>query len=220
MAKNKSTGKEKLSGEEFVEKNQKAISVVLFAVIIIVGGVFFLRYMKNNKNDDAQSEIFQAQYYFEQDSLDLALNGDGRNLGFLSIIDIYGNTEAGNLANFYAGSIYLKLRDYASAVEHLSQFSSDDALVQSRAYALLGDAYMEQGNFSDAAGQYDRAASMADDKYFSPTYLMKESLAHEKMTDYQAAIAALDKIIDNYFGANEYQDAKKHKARLEGLASR
>ena len=220
MAKNTSTGKEKLSGEEFVEKNQKVIGIVMLAIIVVVGGIFLKRYLDTNKNADAQNEIFQAQFYFEQDSLDLALNGDGRNLGFLSIIDIYGKTEAANLANFYAGAIFLKQRDFTSALNYLQDFSTDEDLVQARAYSLMGDAYMELGNFSNAASEYGKAVSTADDKFFSPIYLMKQSLAYEKMSDYSAAIASLDKIIEEYHEANELNEAKKHKARLEGLASR
>ena len=220
MAKNTSTGKEKMTGEEFFQKNQKVIGIAMLAIVVVVGGIFLMRYMKTNKNATAQSEIFQAQYYFEQDSLDLALNGDGRSLGFLNIIDIYGSTDAANLSNFYAGAIFLKQRDYSSAISHLENFTTGEDIVQARAYSLLGDAYMEQGNFSNAATQYGRAADKAGDKFFSPTYLMKQSLAHEKMTDYSAAIASLEEIIEKYFGATEYNDAKKHKARLEGLASR
>jgi len=35
----------------------------------------------------AQKDMFQAIRYFESDSLNLAVNGDGNNLGFLQIID-------------------------------------------------------------------------------------------------------------------------------------
>ena len=42
--------------------------------------------------------MFQAVYYFEADSLDRGLNGDGNNLGFLDIIDEYGITDAANLS--------------------------------------------------------------------------------------------------------------------------
>ena len=127
MAKNTDSGKVKMTGEEFFEKNQKVIGIAMLAIIVVVGGIFLMRYMKTNKNADAQADIFQAQYYFEQDSLDLALNGDGRSLGFVNIIEIYSNTEAANLSNFYAGAIYLKQRDYASAVSHLEKFTTSSA---------------------------------------------------------------------------------------------
>ena len=209
----------KITGEEFVEKNQKILSIVGVAIVVVIAAVFGYRYMNNQKNITAQSEIFQSQYYFEKDSLDLALDGDGRSLGLLDVIDEYGNTKAGNLAYYYAGAIYLKKRENEKAIEYLSKFSTGEDLVQARAFALTGDAYMELGNYSDAADAYEKAAERSDDKYFSPGYLVKAALAHEKNNDYQSAIASMDKIIKKYFGASEYNEARKHKARLEGLAS-
>ena len=194
-----------------------AIGVI---ALIVVAVIYFINDSSSKKDASAQDELFQAQYYFEADSLDLAMNGDGRNLGFLSIIDIYGGTEAGNLANFYAGTIYLKQGDFQKALDHLNDFSSSEVLLDARAKALRGDAYMELGNYSNAASSYESAANSVDDKFFSPNYLMKAALAHENNNDVAAALKAVTKIVDNYFGASEYNEAKKQKARLEVLASR
>ena len=72
--------------------------------------------------------MFQAVYYFEQDSLVKALNGDGNNYGFLEIIDEYGFSEAANLSHYYAGVSYLKLGNYNNAISYLNSFSSSDLL--------------------------------------------------------------------------------------------
>ena len=72
--------------------------------------------------------MFQAIYYFEADSLDLALNGDGNKLGFKDISEEYAITQAGNLANFYAGAAYLKQGKFKLALIYLNDFSSDDLL--------------------------------------------------------------------------------------------
>lgn len=53
------------------------------------------------------------------DSVNLALNGDGMNWGFLRVIDKYGGTKAGNLANFYAGDCYIKLNENEKAIKYL-----------------------------------------------------------------------------------------------------
>lgn len=190
------------------------------AVIIVVAVIYFINDSSAKKDATSQDELFQAQYYFEQDSLDLALNGDGRNLGLLSIIDIYGGTEAANLANFYTGAIYLKQGEHATALDYLNDFSSSETLLQARADELTGDAYMELGQYSDAAAKYEAAANAVDDQYFSPGYLMKASLAHENNSDIASALKAVTQIVDKYFGASEYNEARKQKARLEVLASR
>ena len=90
-----------------------------------------------------------------------------------------------------------------------------------RAEKLFGDAYMELGNFASAAENYMDAANTVDDQFFSPSYLMSASLAYERGGDLQGAIAALDKIINDYKeAANDVLEARKQKARLEVLAGR
>ena len=227
MAKNTSSEETKSSNTELntAQKFKKEagplgyIGAIVGLILILGTSVyFFLDQKKDQKNDAAQNEIFQAQYYYEKDSIDAALLGDGRNLGFIDIIDIYSGTEVANLAHFYAGASYLKKREYQSAVDYLKKFSTPEVIVQARANKLLGDAYMEQGNFTDAAKNYMTAANTVDDQYFSPGYLMRAALAYEKASDLSPAIKALEKIINEYEGASEYNDARKHKARLEVLA--
>lgn len=219
---------QKKSGNSSIEKFKSEVGPVGFigaivGLVVLVGAsvAFFLNFRQDQRNEEAQNEIFQAQYYYEKDSLDYALNGDGRNLGFVQIVEIYGGTEVANLASFYAGASYLKLRDFQSAADYLEDFSTEEEIVMARAQKLLGDAYMELGNFIDAADSYTNAANTVDDQFFSPSYLLSASLAHEKGGDLQAAIAALDKIINDYKDAqDEVLEARKQKARLEVLAGR
>ncbi|MFM9839677.1 MAG: YfgM family protein [Cyclobacteriaceae bacterium] len=207
---------EKLEGiEHWVEKNPKLIIGIVGALVLVAGGFFGYKYYVGNQDGQAQKEMFQAVRYFEADSLNLALNGDGNNLGFLQIADDYGLTKAGNLANFYAGAIYLKQGKFPLAIHHLDDFKVDDLLVQARAYSLIGDAYMEQKKFEDAAKYYDKAASYKPNKEFTPTYLMKAALAYEKLNNPEKAKAAYQTIIDAYWESSEVQNAKKFKAKLE-----
>lgn len=207
---------EKLHGAEtWVERHPKTGIGILAAIILIVGGYFGYQYYKDSQEGEAQREMFQAVYYFEADSLDLALNGDGNNLGFVAIIEDYGVTDAAKLANYYAGAAYLKQGRFEVARMYLEDFSSNDLLIQARAYSLIGDTYMEEGNFEEAAGYYDKAANYKPNKYFSPAYLMKAALAFEKNNQEEKAIAAYDKIISEYYDTPEFQQARKFKAKLE-----
>ena len=207
--------KEKLAGaESWLEQNPKIVVGIAAAILIIVGGYFAFNYYKNGQNELAQKEMFQAVYYFEADSLEKALNGDGNNLGFLGIIDEYGVTDAANLANYYAGVSYLKQGKFELARLYLEDFTASDLLIQARAYSLVGDSYMEEKKYDDAAKYYNKAANYKPNKYFSPTYLMKEALAYEKLNQNDKARETYDKIINQYWESSEYQNARKFKARL------
>jgi tetratricopeptide (TPR) repeat protein len=201
--------------EGWVEQNSKIVIGVVAVLILAVGGYFGFTYYKDTQNAEAQNQMFQAVHYFEQDSLNLALEGDGNNLGFLTIIEDYGITDAARLANFYAGAAYLKQGKYELARLYLEDFSSNDLLVQARAYSMIGDTYMEEQKFADAANYYDKAANYKPNKYFTPTYLMKAALAYEKQKLNDKAIEAYNKIINDYSDSAEYQNARKYKAMLE-----
>jgi TolA-binding protein len=198
-----------------MESNPKIVFGVTVAVLLIIGGYFGFDYYKKSQNQLAQKEMFQAVFYFEADSLNTALNGDGNNLGFLAIIDDYGITEAANLANYYAGVCFLKQGKFELARLYLEDFSSNDLLVQARAYSLVGDTYMEENKYEDAARYYNKAANYKPNKFFSPAYLMKEALAYEKLNQVDKAKEAYDQIISQYWESGEYQNARKFKAKLE-----
>jgi TolA-binding protein len=207
------------SAEHWIERHPKTFFAITGALLLAVGGYFGFRFWVDNQEAEAQKEMFQAVFYYESDSLDLALNGDGNNLGFIAISEDYSLTKAGNLANFYAGASYLKQGKFPLAIHYLEGFSSDDLLIQARAYCLLGDAHMEQKEFSDASKFYVKAAEYKPNKFFSPGYWMKAALAFEMDNQRQKAIEAYQQVIDLYWESAEYQSARKFKAMLEGQPS-
>lgn len=203
------------SAENWMERNSKTVIALVAIVLLAVAGYFGFNYYKKSQDAQAQPQMFQAVYYFEADSLDLALNGDGNNLGFLNIIDDYEFSDAANLAHFYAGVCYLKKGEFDAAILYLEDFSADDLLVQARAYSLIGDAHMEKGEYEGAARFYDKAANYKPNKQYSPAYLMKAALAYEKLNQNDKAKDAYSKIISDFWDSQEYQNAVKFKARLE-----
>ena len=206
-------------GEAFLKKNSKILGGVIIAAIILIGGILFFQFNTQNQNKAAQAEMFQAVYFYEQDSVDFALNGDGINAGFLAIVDEYPRTDAANLAHFYIGSIYLSERKFEDAITHLEQFSADDYLIQAQAYGLTGDVYLELGDNEKAISFFSKAASYEPNKYFTPKYLTKLAIAYEEAGQIQNAIDAYGEIEEKYFESYEFSAARKQKARLEGLAA-
>ncbi|MFK7954095.1 MAG: tol-pal system YbgF family protein [Ekhidna sp.] len=201
------------------KKNRNLVFGLGGVIALIVIGFSGYNYYITDKNNEAQEEMYQAQYYFEQDSLAQGLNGDGNSYGFLDIMDLYSGTDAANLAKFYAGASYLRLGDYDGAIRQLTDYSSSDYLLQARAYALVGDAYMEMDDFENAVGYYEDAASYKPNASFTPIYLKKLAIAQEQNGANSAAATTYGKIVKEYPRSAQIHDAKKNKARLEAIAS-
>jgi TolA-binding protein len=198
------------------DKYGKQLSIALVAIIVVVGGFFAYRNLVSEPNEKLASEaMFRAEEYYRMDSARLALNGDQVNAGFLKIISKYGSTKAGKLANFYAGSCYLKMGDFNNAVKYLKDFSSPVVQLQERAYGLLGDAYSEQNKKEEAAEQYRKAGTYFEkDELFSPEYLFRSGYLYESMGKTQDAIAVYKIIKDKYPASQRGAEIDKYLARL------
>lgn len=204
------------SSEQFIEKNQKMIINVIIALIVIVGAYFgYNRFVSEPKATEAANQIFGAQNYFEKDSFNLALNGDGNILGFLEIVDKYGSTPSGNLASYYAGLSYLYTGDYENAIKYLKKFSSDDLLMANMATANIGDAYMQLGEYQKAADQYKKAAAKKANDFSTPVFLMKNGMALEKAGDYSGALKCYEQIEREFPASPEARDIEKYIERAQ-----
>src|SRR5665648_280029 len=132
--------------EQFLEENYKTLLIVLGVLVALVGIVWLGKLYINKRNDEAQSQMYQAERYLEMDSLNLALNGDGNYLGFLDIARDYKFTNSGNLALYCAGICYLNLGNYQEAIGFLNKYSKKDKVIGSLAIGATGDAYVESGD--------------------------------------------------------------------------
>ena len=199
--------------EDVVDKNKNLLIASLIIVVVTVAAVFYWSKTNSENELEAQREIFPAQYYFGQDSIDIVLKGNSGNvIGVEEIADDYSGTKAGNLANFYAGAAHLKKGNFEEAINFLKEFSSDDLLVQARAYSLIGDAYMELNQLGEAISYYKKAADNKPTKQYTPRYLMKLGLAYELNNDLASAANSYDRIIKEFYSSSETENAKKYLA--------
>jgi len=203
--------------EQFIEKNQQIILIVVGIIIVLVLGFFgFKRFYLAPRETEAQGQIFMAQKYFEQDSLNKALNGDGQYLGFLSIMDEYGMTKSANLSHYYAGICYLKLGQFDNAITQLKKFSAGDKIISPMAKGALGDAYVETNDISKAVGYYVEAAEMGKNEFISPYFYMKAGNAYIELSEFKSALKMFKKIKEEYPRSSEGRDVERYIAFAEG----
>jgi tetratricopeptide (TPR) repeat protein len=160
--------------------------------------------------------MFKAEEYYRMDSTNQALNGDGQYWGFLKVIDKYGGTEAGNLANFYAGSCYIKLNDNTKAIKYLKKFSTSSKPVQARAYRLMADAYADLGQNKDAFEYYKKAGHHfeKDMNGSAESLAMAAYLAQRVLNDNKGAIELYKEIKLKFQGTQQAFDADNYLAQM------
>jgi tetratricopeptide (TPR) repeat protein len=202
--------------ESFYEVNKKTISTVTTVILVVVVGYFaYTKLYKGPAEDKAATALAIPQLYFQADSLNMALNGDGnKNLGFIKIGKKYDGTAAGNLAHYYEGICYLRMGDYKNAIKALKNFNGKGTVVGSQAYGALGDAYMESGDNANAIESFKKATEDKEDGLITPMYLYHLGLAYEAGGKANEAKDAFKRIRDEYPKSMQARDMDKELARL------
>ena len=201
--------------EQFIEDHQtKMIYGIGIIVLIVVVYLAFTRFYMKPKEKEALSQMYMAEQYFEKDSFNLALNGDGNYLGFLDIIDDYSITPQAKLARYYAGLSYLYLGQFDDAIDYLKGFKTKDILLKPVAHGSLGDAYLEKGEKDKALNQYEKAISSSDNEMTTPLYLMKAGKLLESMSKMEKALQYYTKIKEKYPTTTEGRVVDKYIARV------
>jgi len=203
--------------ERFIENNQKILTIVIGAIVIVVLIFFgFKRFYMAPREQEAKEQMYTAEAYFEMDSLQLALNGDGMYPGFLDIIDDYSMTKGADLSNYYAGICYLRLGNFEEAIDHLKSFKGKDNILGPMAKGAIGDAYLEMNQTAKAADYYIAAADLKDNEFTTPIFLMKAGWSYELLKDSKKALEVYERIKYKYPTSAEAREIEKYIARVKG----
>ena len=202
--------------EQFIEDNQMKITYAVGVIVVLVA-VFlaFNRFYLQPKEEEALTQMFMAENYFEKDSFNLAINGDGNYLGFLDIIDDYGVTKSANRAKYYTGISYLRMGQYEDAIDYLKKFKTDDLLLAPVKAGAIGDAMLELGNSEDALKQYKKAYSETENELTTPIYKMKAARLLESMDKLEEALKLYEEIKKDYPESAEGTTVDRYIARVK-----
>jgi len=201
----------------FIEENKKSLSVILATILGLI--ILYFAYQKlylAPREIEAANQMYKAQQYWEQKSWDKAIKGDGNFPGFEKIISDYANTKSANLAFYYIGIAYLNKGEYQKAVENLSNYNGNDAIVAPLALGGAGDAYVELKDFDKAITYFKKAADKGNNLFAAPIYLKKLGLVYEEKNDFKSALGAYKKIKTDYPESTESSTIDMYIARAEG----
>lgn len=205
--------------EVFIDRNRKILSIVLIAIIVIVAaGAGYYYLLAKPKEQRAAQESWKAEQYFELDSLDLALYGDGLYLGLDDIIREHSGTKAAARGHYALGIISRDRGDFEEAIDHFKKVDVSDEVVRVLAIAGVGDCQVELGQYADAAKTFERAVGRAKgtkaEAFIAPIMYYKAGVAYLELEERAKALKQFDQIVKNYPDAQNYSIAERYVAYL------
>ena len=205
--------------EQWIEKNSKPLFYSLVGVVLIfLSFLCYTRYISEPNEIEAANELAFPRNFYDQactagsgiDSLlTLGLEGADGKYGFIDIADSYSGTNAGNLANYYAGISYLEMKQYDKAIEYLENFNSNDEMLGPVAIGAIGDAFADINQPEQALEYYEKAANKKENDFTSPLFLYKAAMTAMETEKFDKAESLFTKIKENYPASDQGRDVEK-----------
>ena len=203
--------------EAFFVKYKKAIIYGVLAVVVIIAGIIvYNNYVSAPREDKASTVLAKGQQLFGEEQYEKALNGDGATFpGLLKIASEYSSTDAGNLANLYAGLCYASLGKWDEAAQYIEKFDAKgDMMISPAAEGALGNVYAHLNQLDKAVSHLKSAAEKADNNSLSPTFLIQAGEILESQGKADEALKLYQTVKTKYFNSFQYQSIDKYIERV------
>jgi len=172
---------------------------------------------KINKKNNFQIDMAQPVFFFEEKNFNNALYGNKIHKGFLRIINDYQFIVDLKVVYLYTGIIYIHLKKYKLAIKYLNNFKSNDFLLQSQAWSLIGDSFVKKKNYKEAIRYYKKSFNYRSNKFFTPIYIIKAALVYEQSNINNLAISCYNRILKDFSDSKYCNKAFKNKIRIQSI---
>lgn len=207
--------------EHYVRDNKKSLGIIFGAGLAILAAYFgYTTFIVKPQEEKAQKEMFAAERYFGQDSVSLALKGDGTYPGFESIVENYSSSPSGNLSQYYLGMTLLKKGEYDKAIEALKSYDAEDDVTGALALGGIAAANLELGKTDEALKFYKKAADWDENNFTRPLFLFKSAMVLEQQKDYSGALSIYQQIKKDFPSSTEARDIDKYIGRATALGGK
>lgn len=197
------------------EKNKKFITTAITVVVVAVVGYFgYTKWYKGPNEDKASAAMAMPELYLQVDSVDLALNGDGKNLGFTKIASKYDGTSGGNRALYFEGMANMRKGEFDKAISALKKFDGKGTILGYQAWGAIGVCYLEKNDAKNAIEYLKKATGNKEDQLITPMYLYHLGMAYEMTNQTNEAKETFKTIRDEYPRSIAARNMDKELAKL------
>lgn len=202
--------------EIFFNKNKKSIIFSLIAIIVVIVGVYaYIKFVVEPKEREASEALFAAETLFVNGQFLEALEGNSTVVGFQELAESFKGTDAGRLANGYAGLCCAQLDSMQQASIYLARYGKGrDKMASPAILGALANCYASMDDLSTAAKKFEQAAKLADNALLTPYYLFQAGLVYEAMERPSQALKLYQTIKKRYPSSRESQTIEQYIVRL------
>ncbi len=201
--------------EEFIDTRRNLLLGIAVVILLAAAGIYYWNSQRTAKSESAREVMYKAVQFFETDSLNKALNGDGLYPGFLEIESTYSGTREANLAKYYIGVIHVRQGNLDEGIQYLKEFDKSNTLLGVSAYTALGYAHEDTGDPNAAADYFEKAANaVKDNEFTTPTMLMQAARNYELAGNTSKAKSLYERIKEDYPNSTEGLTIDKYIGRV------
>jgi tetratricopeptide (TPR) repeat protein len=196
----------------FARKNQRILSIVSGAVLVVVAGGWLWTTSARRKEAAAAQALGQARVAAESGNLPLAASDLAR------LVDRFSGTASADQGVILLNQVRLIQGQRDAAIAALREFvrGRRPGYVKASAFALLGSALEDTGKPGEAAEAYRQAASLAELDFLKATYLLDAGRAAVLAGDTAAARSALEEVLTKYGALDQSAEARVRMAEVGG----
>lgn len=203
--------------EHFLEKNAKILAIVFGGLILLALGYFaYLKFVKEPKNIEAQKEIVTADQMFDNDSMNLALNGSqGAYMGYNQIIEDYSGSDIANIAKYKAAIALYKEGKYQEALDKINSFSTSEKALSAMKNGVKGDALVQLGKKEEGLSAYDAAIKASNLPVIQENFVKKVAVLAMDVKAYDKGLQIVESYLINNPDGDKSGDIAKYAEMLK-----
>lgn len=200
-------------GQDFLKGPGKFILIGIAGIAVLIGGYFaYNKFVVAPKDVKSVEDLYKAEHYLlDKEDYATAINGDATGAKGLEKLAKSGYA-GGEIAKYDLGIAYLNNGQYQEAIKALKDVSFDDDILGTEALGMIGDAYLELEDPSNALEFYTKAYKNRDNILTTPMYMMKAAQCKEILNKPSDAVAIYEQLIADYPFSKEKNNAEKYLA--------
>ncbi len=200
------------------ETNKKLLTNVGIAIAILIAVGWFYINNSRTSNEKAANEFAKVFSYYDNGQYQLAINGlPEKNVrGLQAIVNDYGSSHYGNLAQFYLANSYYNTGEYDKALKAFEDADVDAPILEASRIAGIAACYEVKGNFADAAKYFEKAGKSNANDPNTAEYLSNAARNFAKTGNKEQAIELYKLIKKEHSSSAAARDAERYLDELRG----